>query len=177
MIRSSVFLIGELLAAGSLFATVRIERTIADAVAEIDVRQTAFTNRCSLVEYSADIVRVGGTNVWTRALQRTLNEHAVVTIPPSPTTPYWIDSTVIVPSGRRIEARGATVALLPGVRVLMLRNEHTPDGTLRPIGPDVKRDHDIAIVGGRWEDWARDFVGTSQGSIKTGVSGWRLVVG
>ncbi len=34
----------------------------------------------------------------------------------------------------------------------MLRNEHAPDGTLAPIR-GVARDANIAVVGGRWEDY------------------------
>ena len=140
-----------------------VEKQVSRAVNEIDCGQRAVSGRCSLGEYFASVVRINGTNVWTKALQQAINEHEVVVIPAAP-TPYWIDATVTIPSHRRIEAAGATVALLPGVRVLMLRNEHAPDGTLMPIGPDVRRDEDIAIVGGHWEDWTR----TRMGYGKTG---------
>ena len=85
--------------------------------------------------------------------QAAVAAHEVVRIPASE-RPYYVDATVRVPSNRRIEAAGATVALLPGTCVLMLRNEHAPDGTLAPIPPG-SRDRNIAVVGGRWEDWMR----------------------
>ena len=69
--------------------------------------------------------------------------HEIVRIPASE-RPYYVDATVRVPSNRRIEATGATVALLPGTRVLMLRNEHAPDGTLAPIPPG-SRDRNIKL--------------------------------
>ena len=106
-----------------------------------------------MTDYAHLVTRVNGTNVWTAALQAAVAAHEIVRIPASE-RPYYVDATVRVPSNRRIEATGATVALLPGTRVLMLRNEHAPDGTLAPIPPG-SRDRNIAVVGGRWEDWMR----------------------
>jgi len=90
--------------------------------------------------------------VWTEALQRALNEHEVVVIPPSAEV-YWLDSTVVIPSNRRIEAVGATVRLTPEYPYIMLRNEHVGDGTYAPIG-GKDRDVNISIHGGRWEECA-----------------------
>lgn len=130
-----------------------IERAVAEADAARNARQAALTDVCSLSDYSSLVKSVGGTNVWTDALQRALRERQVVRIPAS-AEPYWIDGVVLVPSNRRIEAAGATVALFPGTRTLMLRNENAPDGTLAPIR-GVARDSNVAVVGGRWEDWTR----------------------
>ena len=107
----------------------------------------ALTDRVSLTDY-AHLVREG--NIWTDALQAALNEHEIIVIPAS-SDPYMIDNTVTIPSGRRIEAEGATVRLCEGVRVLMLRNEHTQNGTHAPI-PKENRDGNITILGGRWEE-------------------------
>ena len=106
----------------------------------------ALTDRVSLTDY-AHLVREG--NIWTDALQAALNEHEIIVIPAS-SDPYMIDNTVTIPSGRRIEAEGATVRLCEGVRVLMLRNEHTQNGTHAPISKE-NRDGNITILGGRWE--------------------------
>ncbi|MGN0833941.1 MAG: hypothetical protein ACI4RD_09890 [Kiritimatiellia bacterium] len=131
-----------------------IEAAVAASDADLARRQAALTDVCSLAAYRAAVARVNGTNVWTAALQAALRDHEVVRIPASDET-YWIDATVVMPSNRRIEAEGARISLLQGTRVLMLRNEHAPDGTLAPIR-GVARDANVAVVGGRWEDWTRE---------------------
>lgn len=134
-------------------AYVAIEQSVAASDAALDAAQAALTDACAVTDYAHLVTRVNGTNVWTAALQAAVAAHEIVRIPASE-RPYYVDATVRVPSNRRIEATGATVALLPGTRVLMLRNEHAPDGTLAPIPPG-SRDRNIAVVGGRWEDWMR----------------------
>lgn len=133
-------------------SSAEIRAAVAASDAEIARRQSALTDAVSLERYRDLVVSVGGTNVWTRALQRAVDEHEVVTIPASDET-YWLDGSVTLPSNRRLEAAGATVSLLPGTRVLMLRNRHTVDGTLRPV-PAGCGDTNIAVVGGTWCDWA-----------------------
>ncbi len=88
--------------------------------------------------------------IWTDALQTALREHEIVVIPSS-TDIYFIDNTIIVPSHRHIEATGATIRLTPDCEVLMLRNEHTEDGTHAPIDT-THRDYNISIHGGNWEE-------------------------
>ena len=89
--------------------------------------------------------------IWTEALQTALREHEIVVIPPSD-EPYLIDKSILVPSDRRIEAHGAVIRLAQGVTTLMLRNEHTEDGTKHPIS-GACRDRNIGIAGGRWEEY------------------------
>ncbi len=134
-----------------------IEKSVAAADAAIDAAQAKLKDAASLADYRALVTSVNGTNVWTAALQTALREHEIVRIPAQEGY-YWIDGTVCIPSNRRIEAAGAKISLLPGTRVLMLRNEHTPDGTLAPIA-GAPRDANIAVVGGHWEDWARRRMG------------------
>ena len=89
--------------------------------------------------------------IWTEALQRALNEHEIVIIPANK-APYLIDGSITIPSNRRIIAKdGATIRLVQGTRVLMLRNESTADGTYAPV--NAPRDYNISIEGGLWEDW------------------------
>jgi len=133
-------------------AELRIEREVEAACREIDKVQTTLSDQCSLAEYRALVRAVNGTNMWTAALQKALDEHEIVTIPASDET-YFFDGTVVMPSRRRIEARGATIRLADGMRTVLLRNASAQDGTLAPISASAKRDTDIAIVGGRWEDW------------------------
>ena len=82
-------------------------------------------------------------NIWTDALQSALDEHERVIIPPS-SEPYIIDNSIIIPSGRHIIALdGATIRLFDGVRVLMMRNSNTADGTHLPIS--TPRNENITI--------------------------------
>jgi len=113
----------------------------------------------SITDYS-NLVRKGNNggetvDVWTDAFQKAVQEHEIVRIPASD-TPYYMDGSIIVPSNRRIEASdGAVIRQMEGVRVLLLRNEHTQDGTHAPISGE-NRDTNISIDGGRWEEsWTR----------------------
>ncbi len=133
-----------------------IVRRVADADAERAARQARLSRRASLTDYRARVFTLGGTSVWTRALQAALDENEIVVIPAS-AEPYMIDGAVRIPSDRCIEAGGATVSLMPGTRTLMLRNTDCPDGTLAPL--PGRRTDNIAIVGGRWEDWMRGRAG------------------
>lgn len=99
-----------------------------------------------LTDYTPD-----ESGMWTGAFNQALRDHTVVRVPASE-RPYMIDGSVIVPSGRTIYCDdGARILLAPGVRVLMLRNEHTKNGSFAPIDRS-DRDHDIAVIGGVWEE-------------------------
>ena len=128
----------------------RIEREVAVSDRAIADGQAALRDRVSLSDYADRVRRVDGREIWTEAFQAALDGHEIVVVP-ARAEKYWLDATVVVPSHRRIEATGATVALSPGVKTVMLRNEHVVDGTLAPV-PSGSRDSDIAVVGGRWED-------------------------
>ncbi len=129
-----------------------IRETLAKMAQENQSLIMKLTDRVSLTDYK-HLVRPG--NVWTDALQTALNEHEYIEIPAAD-MPYMIDDTVTIPSNRHIEAeKGAVIRQAVGVRVLMLRNEHTQDGTHAPITKE-NRDANISINGGRWEEsWTR----------------------
>lgn len=110
----------------------------------------ALSDCCRLSEYRHLSEACTYGHIWTKALQAALFEHEIVVIDPSDEV-YYIDGTVVIPSDRHIEAAGATVRLTPDCDVLMLRNEHTKDGTFRPIEV-ADRDRNISIHGGRWEE-------------------------
>jgi hypothetical protein len=148
-----------------------IERAIAVSAAETAALQARLSDRVSLADYAPKVTVVNGTNVWTAALQRALDEHEIVVIPARQAA-YYIDGTVRMPSNRRIEAEGATIALLPGTDVVMLRNEKASDGTLAPTHQNPRNDN-IAIIGGRWEDWRRARAGYGR-SGRWDMSGRRL---
>ncbi|MBR5188367.1 MAG: hypothetical protein IKW18_07840 [Clostridia bacterium] len=88
--------------------------------------------------------------VWTKALQTALLAYERVIIEPSEEI-YFLDNTVWIPSDRQIEATGAIIRLCKDCDVLMLRNEHTKDGTYAPIDRS-QQDRNISIHGGRWEE-------------------------
>ncbi|MBQ9747700.1 MAG: hypothetical protein IJV98_02840 [Clostridia bacterium] len=108
------------------------------------------SDRCHLSEYRHLSEACTYGRIWTKALQAALLAHEIVVIDPSDAV-YYIDGTVVIPSDRHIEATGATVRLTPDCDVLMLRNEHTKDGTLAPFDTS-DRDRNISIHGGRWEE-------------------------
>ena len=140
-----------------LFAVLAFEGVVRSAAYEAEQAQSNLSDRCSLGQY-ANLVRTSGeTNIWTDALQTALREHQIVEIPASDRK-YYLDATVVLPSDRRIEATGATLRLVDGVRTVMFRNEYVVDGTLRPI-LGRSRNRNIAIEGGRFEDWCRHRVG------------------
>lgn len=112
------------------------------------------TDRVFITDYN-HLVRQGDDNknavsVWTDALNTALREHQVVVIPPRE-QPYYMDSSIIVPSNRHIIATGAVIRQMTDVRLLLLRNEHVHDGTHFPFSGEDK-DCNIAITGGRWEE-------------------------
>lgn len=116
--------------------------------------QDALTKAASLTDYRC-LTRPGmqgdtEVTVWSDAVQKALDENEILRIPASD-EPYYIDRPILIPSNRRIEADGAVIRLIQGVRTLMFRNANTADGTHAPIDADV-RDCNIAIRGGRWEE-------------------------
>lgn len=114
-------------------------------------RIAELSDRVSIFEYEHMATSGGAGRIWTQALQAALREHEIVKIPAAD-APYYIDAPVLIPSGRRIEASpGAVIRLAPQVRLLMLRSEHTKDGTHMPFG-DEEQDSNISISGGRWEE-------------------------
>lgn len=104
------------------------------------------TDYAHLVTLASD-----GAQIWTEAFQQALLENTCIRIPAS-SEPYWIDKTVVIPSGRTIFAEdGAVIRQRKDVRVLMFRNAHPVDGT--HLQPDQTHpDRDICIIGGRWEE-------------------------
>ena len=128
-------------------AKTTIENTLAEMEKTLNAAADASVDYVSITDY-AHLVTNG---IWTKALQTALNENENVYIPYTAQT-YWIDSTVTVPSNRRILAHEeAVISLTEGCDVLMLRNEHTVDGTLvQPRQDD--RDENIFIEGGIWKE-------------------------
>ena len=127
-----------------------IKNELEKLLMEAEENNLAEINKLSDTCYLTDYAPING--IWTKALQDALENHEVVVIPGAP-EPYYVDTSVKIPSNRKIVAKdGATVRLFQGTRVLMLRNEHTKDGTHAPI-LDTPPTKNVYIEGGRWEDW------------------------
>ncbi len=89
--------------------------------------------------------------IWSDALQTALNENEIITIP-AQDDKYYIDKTIIIPSNRRsIADKKEHISLTAQTNVLMLRNEHTQDGTHFPI-KSGNEDCNISIDGGFWDE-------------------------
>ena len=127
-----------------------VVQSVTAAVQENAVLQDKLADRVSLCDYASLARRQNGATVWTEAMQRAVDEHEIVVLPPSD-EPYIVDGTIVLPSNRRIEATGATVRMADGMKTLLFRNANAADGTFAPVPPN-SRDTNIAIVGGTWED-------------------------
>ena len=131
-----------------------IESTLKTMYQDTMNRIAALTDSVSLLAYRP----LAHDGIWTEALQEALKDHEIVHIPAA-SEPYLIDASIRIPSNRHIEAdEGAVIRLLEGTRVLMMRNEHTLDGTHMPFSMDGC-DTNISINGGRWEEYHRSRAG------------------
>lgn len=133
-------------------------------------KAAALTDKVSITDYR-HLLYPGthegkSVSVWTTAFNTALREHEIVEIPAS-TEPYYIDSSIIVPSNRHIFAEtGAVIRQMKDVRLLLLRNEHVHDGTHSPISGEDK-DYNISITGGRWEESYTQRVGYGASGMVT----------
>lgn len=92
-----------------------------------------------------------GRYIWTKAIQRAIDENQSVTIP-SAEHPYYVDKTLILPSNRRIKAhKEAHICKIPEMDTVLLRNKNVRDGSHAPI-PEGTGDCNITVTGGIWED-------------------------
>lgn len=128
----------------------KIYDALSIAKKEIRSEQKKLKDKVDLLSYSSLAKRMSFGLIWTDALQKALREHEIVIIPASEDI-YYIDDTVIIPSDRMILAEGARIRLTEDCKVLMLRNEHTKDGTHHPFDT-ADKDENISISGGSWEE-------------------------
>ena len=93
-----------------------------------------------------------GIRIWTNAIQKAIDENEIVVIPEA-SEPYYINASITIPSNRYIKASSnAVIRQREGVRVLMIRNVNTLDGSHAPIDKS-NPDRNITISGGIWEEW------------------------
>lgn len=108
----------------------------------------------SLTNYSHLAEEKEGRIIWTNAINLALRENEFLYIPENH-LPYYVDSSLIIPSGRCIKVdKNAVICMTENSKVLMLRNENVVDGS--HILPNTKKDKNISIDGGRWETLYRE---------------------
>ena len=88
--------------------------------------------------------------VWTAAIQASLDRHDTVTIP-ARIQPYYLDAPLVLKSGQSLTADPkAEFRLLPGVNTCLVRNEHIVGSQTGSVPTGVAPDRDIVIEGGIW---------------------------
>lgn len=117
---------------------------------EIDSKISALKNKVSVLDYSNLVREENGIKVWTDAICKALSVGEIIEIPYNQ-SPYYVDKTLIVPSGRRIVAdKDAVIKRTDDFRHVMLRNENNVDGSFYPEKAD-EFDENISIEGGIWD--------------------------
>ena len=107
-----------------------------------------FANFTSTSAYKNLVVEKEGRRIWTKAIQRAIDENESVIIPPSD-EPYWVDATILLPSHRQIFAEGAEIVAVPGMVEALVKNVGWQDGVKSPK-KNLPPDETIAIHGGVW---------------------------
>ena len=88
--------------------------------------------------------------IWTKAVQTCLDEHASVRIPRR-RKPYYIDAPLVLKSGNRLFVDPNTeIRLKPGTNTCMVRNRGVVDGTHGEVALGAGADSDMVIEGGIW---------------------------
>ena len=114
------------------------------------------TQRKSVIDYVDFVKTISGEKIWTEAFRKAIDENEHIYIPDTGEV-YYIDSTVIIPSNRYIEADpNAVIKRSTGTKVLMLRNLNTCDGSFYAESTDNK-DQNILIEGGTWDGGCDEF--------------------
>lgn len=127
----------------------KILQILSETEKELKKNINKLSDTAVLIDYAYLARTEAGLVIWTDAIQKALNEHEILIIPDSDDV-YYVDNSIIIPSGRRIEAGNAVIRLTENTYVLMMRNKHVVDGTHFPEGEP--QDCDISINGGRWEE-------------------------
>ncbi|MFM9148005.1 MAG: alpha/beta hydrolase fold domain-containing protein, partial [Verrucomicrobiota bacterium] len=121
------------------------------------------------------------SEVWTQAMQASLDAQGTLHIPARP-QPYYLDGPLVLKSGQKLSADPtAEIRLKPGTSTCMVRNEHIVGFADKPVLEDTQPDTDITIEGGIWTtlaNGAKDNNGNQRGasSKKNPVPGTHGVI-
>lgn len=111
----------------------------------------ALTDAADVRKYREFVRYRDGMEIWSDAFQKAIDAHEIIYIPASGEV-YYIDTPLVLPSDRHIEADAdAIIRQTPDSELILLRNRHAKDGTHAPID-SVEKDRNISINGGRWEE-------------------------
>ncbi len=92
--------------------------------------------------------------VWTQAMQASLDAQGTLHIPPR-AQPYYLDGPLVLKSGQKLSADPtAEIRLKPGTNTCMVRNERVVTLNTKPVPADQPCDADISIEGGVWSTLA-----------------------
>ena len=103
--------------------------------------------------------------VWTQAMQATLDAQGTLHIPARP-QPYYLDGPLVLKSGQKLSADPtAEIRLKPGTNTCMVRNEHVVGFADQRVPEDTQPDTGIIIEGGIWTtlNLAKDANGNQRG--------------
>lgn len=106
--------------------------------------------------------------VWTRAMQATLDAQGTLHIP-ARAQPYYLDGPLVLKSDQKLSADPtAEIRLKPDSNTCMVRNEHVVTLNTKPVPADLQLDTDITIEGGIWttlatteKEWNENLLGRS----------------
>lgn len=114
--------------------------------------------------------------VWTQAMQATLDAHGTLHIP-ARAQPYYIDGPLVLKSGQKLSADPtAEIRLKPGSNTCMVRNERILGFADKPVPEDTEPDRGIIIEGGIWSTLAVSIT-ESNGNLRGASSPTRPVPG
>jgi hypothetical protein len=88
--------------------------------------------------------------VWTKAMQATLDAQGTLHIP-ARAQPYYLDGPLVLKSGQKLSADPtAEIRLKPDSNTCMVRNEQVVTLNTKPVPADQQLETDITIEGGIW---------------------------
>jgi hypothetical protein len=97
-----------------------------------------------------DAARPVTGEVWTAAIQATIDRHRAAFLP-ARGEPYYLDGPIILRSGCRLLADPkAEIRLTPGSNTCMVRNANLVNGQDGPVPADLQPDESIVVEGGVW---------------------------
>ena len=113
------------------------------------VRAEAWTEKWPDASGKAETRNVSA-EVWTKAMQASLDEQGTLHIP-ARAQPYYLDGPLVLKSGQKLSADpNAEIRLKPGSNTCMVRNEHVVTLNTKPVPTDLPLDTNIKIEGGVW---------------------------
>lgn len=133
-----------------------LRKKLEEMCRENERQAEALTDCVSILEYEKYTKEAACGSIWTEAFNIALSEHEVVEVPYRE-EPYYIDASIIMHTNNSIRAHAeARIKKAPGMKLLMLRNEHIIDESHFPAPKDAQRDCNLSVFGGIWDGGAAE---------------------